>query len=133
MQDLKVKEQFLELRAQGLSFARIAEQLGVSKPTLIEWSKKMDYQIQNLRAIHLESLLERYKLQKEHRIAIFGKTLAMITAELEKRDFSQLSTESLLNIVIKLSREAKTEEQPLILNDRPEDLNLRPSLEQWSV
>ena len=32
--------EFLQLRVQGLSFAAIARRLGVSKPTLIAWSKK---------------------------------------------------------------------------------------------
>ena len=32
------KQRFVELRAKGLSFERIAEELKVSKPTLIKWS-----------------------------------------------------------------------------------------------
>jgi orotate phosphoribosyltransferase-like protein len=37
--DPQVIERFIGLRAQGWSFARIAAELDVSKPTLIHWSR----------------------------------------------------------------------------------------------
>src|SRR5437899_275373 len=36
---LATRNEFLRLRIAGLSFSRIARQLGVSKPTLIAWSR----------------------------------------------------------------------------------------------
>src|SRR5439155_23259217 len=39
MHPASTRNEFLRLRIAGLSFARIARQLGVSKPTLIAWSR----------------------------------------------------------------------------------------------
>src|SRR6266705_1637656 len=39
MHPASTRNDFLRLRIAGLSFARIARQLGVSKPTLIAWSR----------------------------------------------------------------------------------------------
>jgi len=50
MHDEKTVQRFIELRSQGWPFARIATELSVSKPTLINWSRKHQFQIQNLRA-----------------------------------------------------------------------------------
>ena len=48
-----LKERFIELRAAGLSYADAAEQLNVSKPTLIAWSKELSCQIANARNIRI--------------------------------------------------------------------------------
>ena len=62
MKDQETQQKFVDLRARGRSFARIAEELQVSKRTLIEWSRKFQFEIQNQRAIELEALRERYQI-----------------------------------------------------------------------
>jgi hypothetical protein len=42
MKDQETVQKFIELRAQGWSFVRIAAELGVAKSTLTEWSYKDD-------------------------------------------------------------------------------------------
>jgi intein-encoded DNA endonuclease-like protein len=98
MEDLKKKEAFIELRAQGLSFDKITRKLKVCKQTLIDWSKELEEEIGNLKAIELEALYEKYFLLKENRIQAFGKLLARINKELKKRDFSDIPTDKLLDI-----------------------------------
>jgi len=98
MEDLKKKESFIELRARGLSFDKIARRLKVCKQTLIDWSRELEEEIGNLKAIELEALYEKYFLLKENRIQAFGETLARINKELEKRDFSDIPTDKLLDI-----------------------------------
>ena len=51
MHDDKIVQRFIDLRVQGWSFARIAAELKVSKPTLIAWSRKHQHIIANLVAI----------------------------------------------------------------------------------
>ena len=53
MKDQKLKEEFLVLRAQGLSFQKIARRLKVSKQTLIKWNNEFRYEISN---IHVKSV-----------------------------------------------------------------------------
>ena len=43
MHNEKTVQRFVELRSQGWSFARIATELNVSKPTLIQWSRKHQF------------------------------------------------------------------------------------------
>ena len=62
----KTREKFIELRAENVSFDKIAKQLKVSKSTLIMWARLYELDIQNLRAITHEALNERYKAGQQH-------------------------------------------------------------------
>lgn len=46
MNNVEQQQQFVCLRAGGWSFARIAEELAISKPTLINWSRKYQFGVQ---------------------------------------------------------------------------------------
>jgi hypothetical protein len=48
MHDDKTVQRFIDLRVQGWSFARLAAELNVSKPTLIAWSRKHQHLVANL-------------------------------------------------------------------------------------
>ena len=50
MHSIATRNEFLRLRLAGLSFARIARQLGVSKPTLIAWSRASQPELDSGRA-----------------------------------------------------------------------------------
>ena len=45
MKDSSVKEKFIQLRAKGLSFDKIAKQIKISKPTLLKWSEEFEKEI----------------------------------------------------------------------------------------
>jgi hypothetical protein len=53
-------QRFVELRAHGWTYARLMVELNVTKPTLIAWSRKHQFEIQNLHAIELEALREKW-------------------------------------------------------------------------
>jgi len=42
----EIVQQFIELRSDGISFARLAAQLGVPKSALINWSREHQHLIQ---------------------------------------------------------------------------------------
>jgi hypothetical protein len=98
MESLEVKEQFIELRAKGLSYESIARQLGKAKQTLIDWGKELSEEIRNRKALELEALYEKHYLQKEAKLVAYGQLLQRISAELEKRDFSDVPTAKLLEL-----------------------------------
>src|SRR5436190_22160583 len=50
MHPTPTRNEFLRLRIAGLSFARIARQLGVSKPTLLAWSRTSQPELPSGRA-----------------------------------------------------------------------------------
>src|ERR1041385_1370356 len=89
MHDVQVQQRFVHLRSQGCSFARIASELNVTKPTLINWSRKFQFEIQNLRAIELEALQEQLVATREIRARALGEQLAKVQQELKKRDRSE--------------------------------------------
>ncbi len=95
MYDDKTVERFIELRAQGWSYARLMAELHVTKPTLIAWSRKHQFQIQNLKAIELEALNEKWLAPTTERVNALGAQLRQVEAELAQRDVSQLTTPQL--------------------------------------
>lgn len=100
MELLETKERFIELRAKGWSFDKIAKEIGKAKQTLIDWSKELQDEIANRKALELETLYEKYFLLKEAKIKKYGAILSKITNELESRDFSNVPTGRLLELYL---------------------------------
>ncbi len=109
MEITETKERFIELRAQGYSFDRIAKELGKAKQTLIDWSKDLQEEIANRKALELEALYEKYYLLKEVRLQTFGEMINKIKAEVVKRDLSDVPTEKLLELLLKYNSQVKEE------------------------
>ncbi len=105
MKDPELRRKFVELRARGISYVKISKKLNVSKNTLIAWSKQLQLDIANHRAIEKEGLCEEFKLGCEQRIRVSGNVLSRITEELLSRDFSDLPTLKLLEIHQRISRD----------------------------
>ncbi len=93
---------FIELRAKGNSFEKIAKEIKVSKPTLLKWDKEFRAQVIKLRFLHFESLAEQYSLMKKQRLEDLGELYQKLKRELGKRDLSKVATEKLLDMVTKL-------------------------------
>ena len=100
MELLETKERFIEMRAKGYSFEKIAKELGKAKQTLIDWSKELQDEIANLKALELEALYEKHYLLKEAKIQKYGAILSKITNELESRDFNKVPTGRLLELYL---------------------------------
>jgi len=127
MKEQDVKEKFIELRAKGLSFDKIAQKLKVSKQSLISWSKEFQTVIANLKAIELEALYDKYSLSKEGRISLFGEKLKAIKEELDKRDLSEIPTDKLFDLLIKYSNILKDETIETIFEETRDELDLLSS------
>jgi hypothetical protein len=111
--DPAVKDRFIELRAQGLTYDLIAQELNISRRTLIYWSKSLKSQIDPLRAAHLETLLDKYAALKENRIELFGKKLQAILQVLENRPLYDIPTDKAFSLVLKYAAALKKEETDL--------------------
>ena len=105
----ELKAEFIELRAKGFSYAKIAKRLKVSRNTLASWSQELEAEIASLKAMELESLQEQYFLLKEGRIKLLGETLKGLQAELQKRDLASVSTDKLLDMWLKVYEALKEE------------------------
>ena len=101
MTDNKTKQRFIELRAKGLSFDKIAKELKKSKPTLIDWSRELKEEIANLKALELEALQEENYLSIRARLQSQAIIYNKLREEAEGRDFSEIPTEKLLELLSK--------------------------------
>lgn len=109
METTELKERFIELRAKGWSFDKIAKETGKAKQTLIDWSKELQDEIANRKALELEALYESYYLMRENRLQTFGAMLTKIKEEVERRDLSDVPTDKLLELLLKYNSQVKEE------------------------
>lgn len=103
METVNVKQRFVELRAKGYSYEKIAKELKKAKQTLIDWSIELQEEIANLKAMELEELYGKYYLLKENRLQTFGELLDKMKQEVTTRDLSEVPTGKLLELLIKYS------------------------------
>lgn len=116
--DLDSKQKFVELRAQGMSFAKISAKLDVSKQTLINWSKELQAEIANYKAIELEQLQQQYFMTRSARIEMLGELLTKTRTELLNRDLSDVPTEKLAGMLLALSKALDRERSALTFQSR---------------
>lgn len=93
---------FVELRAAGWSFSKIATELSVSKSTLVEWSRDLAEDIANLRVVETDALIEASRIGHENRIRLLGTLLEKLNQEVLQREFEDLPTDKLIELSLKL-------------------------------
>ena len=106
-------EKFIELRAQGLSYDRIAEETGTSKPTLLKWSSQYGRELEQAQYFELQALLQQYGLMRKNRVEGVSILLQAVIEEMKKRagneSLSRLPTDKLFALY--LSLEGRLEEE----------------------
>jgi len=104
MKDQQTVQQFIELRARGISFAKIAQQLGVAKSTLVNWSREHQHLIQNLHAIEWEEFVDQTIASRQERLKIVSDQLRRLETELAQRDLASIPTPRLQTMAEQLRR-----------------------------
>src|SRR3954467_10420626 len=99
--------QFIDLRSQGFSLSRIADQLGVSKRTLIDWNREHQADITALRALELEAFHEKILASHEQELSRLAACQSKIDEELAKRFLETLSTDKLFRLSLLVRREIR--------------------------
>ena len=112
MHDENTVQRFIELRASGMTYARLMTELNVSKPTLIAWSRKHQFQIQNLKAIELEALGEKWLASVTARVNGLGEQLRQVEIELAQRNVGDLTTPQLYTLARSLRRQIESATGP---------------------
>ena len=105
MHDDNTVQRFIQLRAQGWTYERLMTELNVSKPTLIAWCRKHQFQIQNLKAIEMEALGDKWLASVTDRVDGLGGQLRLVEAEIRQRSVSDLSTAQLYSLAHSLRRQ----------------------------
>jgi orotate phosphoribosyltransferase-like protein len=132
--DQETVQKFIELRSQGVSFQRIADQLGVAKSTLILWSREHQHLIQNLRAIDWEDFLDRTLASKQERTKTLSDQLRRLDAELAQRDLASVPTARLHSMAEQLRRRLDRECGPTRFSagvKLSRDDETRPAVQDW--
>jgi len=104
MKESETQKKFIMLRSKGMSYQKISAEIGVPEGTLINWGKELDLEISNARSLKLEALQDKYYLLKERRIKLFGKKLKVMSEELDNRDYSDVKTEKLYDLLFKMNK-----------------------------
>lgn len=131
MESQETKRRFVALRAGGLSYTKIAAELGVSKQTLITWSREFHHEISNLKVIEWETLIEKYGVARRNRLELFAKRYQAVMEELSKRDLIAIPTEKLFDLAIKLNTTIQEEDSPPIFSEFISDFDSLPQENTW--
>jgi transcriptional regulator with XRE-family HTH domain len=106
--NIEQQARFIELRGKGMSFQKIAEEIGVSKPTLIKWNGELLEQVKEAQYMELENLVEQYGLFRKRRFEIYCKALNSALKEFEERaekgELKEVPTDKLLNLLEQLEK-----------------------------
>jgi transposase len=120
---IEEKQRFIQLRAQGYSFDKIAEQLEVSKPTLLSWSGELYSEVQEAVFHEQEQLLNQYQVMRRARFEVYTRLLSEALQELSKRaeenrKLEKLSVSELLKLALTLEERLEQDTaQKLVLVD----------------
>ncbi|HEY5125408.1 MAG TPA: hypothetical protein VIK14_16880 [Ignavibacteria bacterium] len=99
------KNEFLSLRAQGLSFDKISEKLKINKKTLIRWNKERINEINSLKELAFESMMESLQVSTKNRIKLLADELNKLNAALDGRSYGSYNVPELLTFKMKLISE----------------------------
>jgi len=109
MKDIETKLACFKLRAEGKSLAAIADTVGVRRQTVANWLNEHEEEVRNLKAIEIDALREACWMTEQARIERLSARLEQITAELDKRDFSDVTTAKLMELELETRAELATE------------------------
>jgi len=116
---------FIELRGKGMSFQKIADEIGVSKPTLIKWNGELLEQVKEAQYMELENLVEQYGLFRKKRFEVYCKALNSALKEFQERaetgELKEVPTDKLLNLVEQLEKRVEKDTSRELLSVRVKD------------
>ena len=92
------KEQFIILRAEGLSYGKIAQRLKISKSTCCKWAKTFSKQIETGKNKQTAALYELYRAEKEAYLLRIKQTLQDIDKAIEGKDLAEIQADKLLRL-----------------------------------
>ena len=90
--------EFITLRADGLSFDKIAKQLKISKATLIQWSKLFEDNIKELQFYAMVEIKKSFSHSIKGRYEVLLKQLDKIDNAILNADLSEESLKDLIQL-----------------------------------
>lgn len=131
MENMEVKEKFIELRAKGNSLQSIADNLGVTKQTLITWGKTLEVELRNQKALEYDALITKYEITRESKLKVYMELMNKIVDQVKDRDLSDLSTEKLYLLYFKIRNEL--DKMPTTATFEANETSWEPMKTYWTV
>lgn len=103
------QQQFIKLRAKGLSYQKIAQKLYISKGTAVSWNREFQDQISELRKIEIDHLIRSHSLHREAQVKQLAVVLKKLRKEMKQRDLQEVPTAKLLDLLLKYEQQIKEE------------------------
>jgi hypothetical protein len=95
MHSTETINQFLYLRVQGWSFARIADHLRVSKPTLLDWNRKYHSRLASIKAKQEYSLQQTVQVSEQSELQNLAMFYNALRRELVSRTLKEFSSDEI--------------------------------------
>jgi hypothetical protein len=92
------QKKFLQLRASGLSFDKIAIELKTSKPTLIQWGRLFKDELNDMKFQSLATLKEQYQYTTRAKYEQLLKHLSKIDEAIEGFDYTTATLKDLATV-----------------------------------
>ena len=120
----KQQREFILLRADGISFDKIATQLKVSKASLIQWSKLYEDEIKEIQFEAFIKIKEHYIFTTQSRYKKLLEQLTIIDDGIKSADLSKATIKDLFTIkndilmqLDKIENKIKTNARVKVTND----------------
>lgn len=101
------REQFIQKRAEGLSYEKISMEIGISKPTLIKWGKKEEEAIRKATNKIKKDFLKNIRRQADERKERLRNIMNAAYKSLAEINYEELSAGDLLNLIVRLESKLK--------------------------
>lgn len=123
------KMKFVELRGKGWSFDKIAEEMKVSKPTLLKLNGDLFEEVKEAQYFETEAIVEQYGLMRKERLKIhcnaLKKAMGEFKKKVEEQDFEEMPIEKLYTFIEQLEKriEKDTDRERLEIAVIPPDFS----------
>lgn len=104
---------FLSLRANGLSYDAISQELKISKPTLIQWSKLFEAEIKDLQFESFLMIKETHAWSTKTKYEMMLKQLNKIDDAILNADLTASSIKDLFTVKTNLLMQLETMERKI--------------------
>lgn len=105
----QTKARIITLRAEGQSYAKIAEIVKVSKQTAIDVAREEQDAIDTLQATEMEALYEAHRINQRGRLEQLSELQRKLLEEIQRRDLTDVPTKDLFNLFLSTTKSIKEE------------------------
>lgn len=105
----QVKLRVIELRAEGLSYAKIANEMKIAKQTAVDIVKDNIDEVTSLQAVEMEALIDAERVNQRGRIEQLSELHSRLREEISSRDLSEVPTDKLIKLYLNTSDTIKRE------------------------